>query len=225
MAISLYDVALLKRLPLFQSLPDDVIYDILRDAVFRTHHRHSLLFVQDDAVDRFFVVITGWVKLFRQTPGGEEAIIEVFGPGDSFGEAAMFMTGRYPVSAEIVEDARLIEIPAEPFRRRIHGDADLAFRMLGSMSSKLKGFVRRTEQFNSYNAPQRVAQFLLRYCGATRDGSAIRLPYDKFLIAGRLGMKPETFSRALAALRDVGVDVDRNEVRVGDIGELRRFAE
>ena len=227
MAISLLDVETLKKLPMFVGLPGEAVIDILAPAIARHYTRRTLLFVQGDEADRFFVILGGWIKLFRQARDGAEAVIEVFGPGESFAEAAMFGSGRYPVSAETASDVRLLEIPSAAFKARLAKDPDLMFRMLATMSSRLKRFVRRTEQLATRTASQRVAAFLLNFVDGTVDGEArtITLPYDKFLIAGRLGMKPETFSRALAGLRAAGVTVSGSTVRIEDLPVFERFAE
>ena len=218
MAISLADVEMLKRLPIFSGLPGEFVMEVLAPAVVRQHPRRTLLFVQGDEVDRFFVILSGWIKLFRQASDGTEAIIEVFGPSESFAEAAMFGSARYPVSAETASESRLLEIPSEFFKSRLANDSELMFRMLATMSSRLKRFVKRTEQLATRTASQRVASFLLQFTDGKHDGCevCIDLPYDKSLIAGRLGMKPETFSRALASLRDSGVTVAGSSVRIGN---------
>lgn len=224
MTISHYELERLKDLPLFSSLGTETIRGLLNEAVVRMHPRRFTLFLQDDPAERFFVVFSGWVKLYRLSPSGAEAVIEIFGPGESFAEGAMHDTGVYPVSAEMVCDGRLLEIPTASFRRRLSADPELALNMLVSMSIRLKKFVRRTEQVQNQSAPQRVASFLLRYCPPDEASASIELPYDKLLIAGRLGMKPETFSRAIAKLRNVGTRVDRNEATVTDVAALQRFA-
>ena len=89
---------------------------------------------------------------------------------------------------------------------------------------RLKRFVGRTEQFATRTTPQRVAVFLLNFGSAAENSADIHLPYDKFLVAGRLSMKPETFSRALANLREIGVHTEGNLVHIEDVEALRRYA-
>ena len=115
-------------------------------------------------------------------------------------------------------------IPARPFLQHLREDVDLVFNMLGSLSMRLKRFVGRTEQFATRTTPQRVAVFLLNFGSTVEKTADIHLPYDKFLVAGRLSMKPETFSRALANLREIGVQTDGNLVHIEDVEALRRYA-
>lgn len=224
MAIDAEHVRLVRSLPLLQGLKGEVVYRLLDTAYVRSYSRGCTVFLQGQEADRFFVVLNGWIKLYRQTRDGNEAVIEVFGKGESFAEAAMFGNREFPVSAEAADDSLLMAIPARPFLQHLREDVELAFNMLGSMSMRLKGFVGRTEQFSTRTTPQRVAVFLLAFGSTVENAADIRLPYDKFLVAGRLSMKPETFSRALANLREIGVRTDGNMVHIEDVAALRRFA-
>lgn len=224
MAIDVEHVRLVRSLPLFQGLDTEVVYRLLDSAYVRSYSRGRTVFLQGQEADRFFVVLDGWIKLYRQTRDGNEAVIEVFGKGESFAEAAMFGNREFPVSAEAAGDSLLLAIPARPFMQRLREDVDLVFNMLGSMSVRLKRFVGRTEQFATRTTPQRVAVFLLNFGSTMEKTVDIHLPYDKFLVAGRLSMKPETFSRALANLREFGVHTEGNLVHIEDVEALRRYA-
>lgn len=223
MSISDEDLLRVKALPLFSGLPEAMIQRLLASAIVRVHPRGTVLFVQDDPAAHFFVVFSGWVKLYRLNEKGDEAIVEIFGPGESFAEGAMHGPGVYPVCGETVSECRLLEISTDAFRKMIQSSPDLAINMLGSMAMRLKAFVRRTEQSHTQSAAQRVAGFLLKFCPSDQASVTIRLPYDKMLIAGRLGMKPETFSRAMAKLRELGARTEGHDVHIEDIRAMRAF--
>ena len=135
----------------------------------------------------------------------------------------MFDTSRFPVTAEVIEDAKLMMIPAKPFLARVHQNPTLALNMLASLSRRMRGFLGRIEQLQSQSAPQRLADFLVRLAAPNEGAARVRLPIEKALIASRLGMKPETFSRALVQLRRAGVRVDDRDVVIGDVSALRRL--
>ena len=97
--------------------------------------------------------------------------------------------------------------------------------MLASASHHLKFLVEQIEQIKLMTAPQRLADFLLRLCPTDAGSCRILLPYEKTLIANRLGMKPESLSRAFAKLRGQGVTVDREEVTIGDPRALKDYIE
>ncbi len=216
------DFAALARVPLFAGLPPAQLRELLAETWVQVFPRGIILFNQDEPAGRFFIVLDGWVKLYRATVDGDVSVIAVLTQGESFAEAAIFDQGHYPVAATPVEDTRLLVVPATPFLRRLKENNELALKMLAAMSRHLRRLVVHVEQLTVKSATERVAEFLVRLCPTSSGGAVIRLPLDKMLIAGRLGMQPETFSRALAKLRACGVNSTGGEVTVTDVAALRR---
>jgi CRP-like cAMP-binding protein len=169
------------------------------------------------------VVLSGWVKIYRETPQGDEAVIHICGGGESFAEAAMFLGGRFPASAQVVEEARLIRVTTQPFRDWVRSEPEIAFGMLASMSIHLHTLVNEAEQLQTRSATERVADFLLRRCPVRQGPAVIALPFDKSLLAARLAMKPESLSRVLARLRKIGVRSEQNRVVISDVARLVAF--
>lgn len=219
------DWQIVRATPLFGALADETARSLLASHTVKTVEKGELLFQQGEPAESFFVILEGWIKIFRMTPEGTEAVVGVFQRGESFAEAAIFLGGRYPVSAEAVADSRLLVVDGDVFRRRILEEPRLALAMLASASQHLKFLVEHIEQIKVLDAPQRIADFLVRLSTQREGTCTIELPYEKSLIAKRLGMKPESLSRALARLRQIGVTVDRDIVTVDDVAALRRYAE
>ncbi|MYF08540.1 MAG: Crp/Fnr family transcriptional regulator, partial [Rhodospirillaceae bacterium] len=165
MNLSAQEIARLHALPLFAGLSADSLRDLLGDCAVRMHGKRKTLFLQGDPATHFFVVLSGWVKLFRLRPDGAEVVVEIFGPGESFAEGAMHMPEGYPVSAEMVEDGRLLAVPTAAFGERVRQDPNLAISMLASMAVRLKELVNRIEKKETQTAAQRVADFLLKFGG------------------------------------------------------------
>ena len=213
----------------FADLPREDVEVLIGAAQPRHFARHSLLFSQGDPADSFFVILEGRVKLFTATEDGDENVVNVFGEGRSFGEAAMFASGRFPVNAEVVEDARLVRIMADHLFSHLAENKDLAFRMLAVMARRHRQFQQDITDIKSKTPGQRLGGFILAQTLAQTDvlsGSvSTSLPFDKALIAARIGIKPESLSRALARLRDIGVDCQGRDVHIEDIQRLREFCE
>lgn len=205
-------------------MPDEVVRELIGTHGPKAHAKGQLLFQQGQPASAFFVILDGWVKIFRLTPDGEEAVVGVFSRGETIAEAAMFLGGQYPASAEIVAPARLLRVEGTALRNKIHEDPDLAFCMLASASRHLKLLVEQIEEIKILSGPRRVADFLVRLCPGGNGEQIVDLPYEKALIANRLGMKPESFSRALAKLRPLGVRVDRDQVAIANVGALSIYA-
>ncbi len=219
------DLTLLQRLPFLAGLEPAQTYSLLADATVREHGRGVVLFAREEPADRFFIVLDGWVKLSRETRDGHESVIGLFSRGESFAEAAMFESETFPVDGTIIEASRLLTIPAGSFRRRLAERPELMFKLIGSMSRHMRHLVQQIEQLTARTSAQRLAGFLARLAQNADPPIRLHLPVDKVLIAGRLGMQPETFSRALARLRSHGVSVDGHQVAIDDLHRLQRVAE
>lgn len=120
---------------------------------------------------------------------------------------------------------RALSITSQAFARCVQADVRTAFAMLGSLSMRLRTLVQQIEQLQVQSAPQRVGGFLLKLCPAGAGNASFMLPLEKSLVARRLGIQPETFSRALAKLRPIGVEVQGAVVSVSDIDALREFCQ
>ncbi len=217
------DIDIVRGLTIFGRIPASKLEILLKGASPRSYPKGHLLFQQGDAADGFFVVLSGWVKLFRQTPHGDEAVIHVLSRGECFAEAAMFLGGRYPASAIVAEDARLLRISNQPFRDWIGSEPEIALGMLASLSARLHHLVNESEQLQTRSATERVAEYILKRCPVREGSAVIALPYDKSLLAARLAMKPESFSRVLAKLRKIGVRTENHRVIVADVARLVDF--
>ncbi len=195
----------------------------------KNYTKGQALFEAGDRANSFFIILSGWVKLFRVSREGDEAIIHVFGPGESFAEAAVFRDKRtYPVNAQAVSAVEVIEIPRRAFVQKIEEDSQFSLRILASISSHQHYLVGQLEQVTTRTAPQRIGAFLLRFCQRenTQDGTVvIDLPYDKSLVSTRLNIKPETFSRALAKLQPYGVTSTGRRIVIDDAQKLAGFCD
>ncbi|HHK74035.1 MAG TPA: Crp/Fnr family transcriptional regulator [Rhizobiales bacterium] len=215
---------LLKKLPLFVGLEEERIREIIGTAQPCEFPRGKIIFQQGDPADWFYVILQGWVKVFRVSEEGNEAVLGVFSRGDTVADAAMFIGKRYPASAQIVAEAILLRIDGVRLRQSIHDDPEIAFSLLASMSHHMKNLTDQVAQMKLYHGPERVALFLLRLCPLPEGPAVISLPYEKSLVAARLGMQPESLSRALSKLRDIGVTVNQGHVVVNDVAKLAKYA-
>ncbi len=134
------DWSVLKSAPLFRAMPIEDALTLIGNQSPRTYEKGITLFRQGEPALAFYVILSGWVKLYRITPDGLEVVLNMFKTGETFAEAAMFLGGRYPASAETVSRARLLRIEAAIFRARIQERPELALSMLASASGQLKAY-------------------------------------------------------------------------------------
>ena len=180
---------------------------------------------QDEPASSYFIILSGLIKLFRRAADGSIAIISIHGPSQSFMEAEALTGATYSTSAEAVVDSRIVRIDAKALRLRIGADPKLAMALLGSASMHLRMLLEQIEKLKTMTATARLADFILLLAGPKEGRAEISLPYEKRLVAGHLGMTPESFSRTLGQLRRHGVHVERDKVTIDDVGRLRAYCE
>lgn len=223
--LSREDQEIARRAVLLDSMPPDVTEALLKQSAVQVRERGSSIFLQGETAHSVYIVLSGWVKLYRISPNGAEAVVGVFTKGRSFGEAAAFRHDVYPVAAEAVTDCRLLAVNAGTLLGMMQKRPELCSAMLAATFRHLHALVAQVEQLKAQTGAQRVAEFLLDLCTVEEGACAVTLPYEKVLIAGRLGMKPESLSRAFARLKDVGVAISQNHAAIGDVGRLRAYVE
>lgn len=215
------EIRIARRSLLLSAAPDHVIDKVLAEARVRTYSRGETIFLQGEPGNAIFIVAEGWVKLYRIAPSGAEAVVGVFTKGRSFGEAVAFRHDVYPVAAEAVTDCSLIRIEADSLLRQIRESPEIAISILSATFVHLNSLVAQVETLKAQTGAQRVAEFLLDLAHCPAGSCEVTLPYDKALIAGRLGMTPESLSRAFARLRKHGVTIRHNIASIADVVGLR----
>jgi CRP-like cAMP-binding protein len=218
------DLDIVRRINVFAGLAPAVVERLIAPAAIIDLDEGDILFRQDDPALAFFILLDGWVKLSRVTFAGDEAVIHVFAKGESFAEAVAFTGKPYPASAQAVSAARVVSIPAAHVVKCIRDTPDIALGMIAATQLHLHHLVEQVEQLKAQTGVQRLADFLVSLCPPGAREYTLALPYDKGLIAGRLGLEPETLSRTFSKLKRVGVEVKSADVTVADVERLRRFA-
>lgn len=208
---------------MFREVDRDILARLFGDRRPALYQPRQVIFSQGDKADGFFLILDGWVKIYRITPSGEEAVVGLFARGETFAEAAVLQGSDYPASAEAASALRVLKIDSARFNKAMETEPGLAAVLLGSVVSHTERLFEEIANLKLMSAPRRLADFLSRHAPAGARVAHVVLPYEKTLLAGRLGMTPETLSRALATLRKLGVAVERDHVVIGDLPALDAF--
>ena len=189
------------------------------------------LFQCGDPCTGFHVVVYGQVKLAFMSPQGVEKVVEIIRAGQSFGEALMFLDTPYIVFAQALTDAMVLHVAKQAVLDEICHDAGFARRMLSGLSRRLHGLVRDVEAYSLRSGQERVIGYLLADAtdGANGNPGAgaaeVKLTPGKSVIASRLNMTPEHFSRILHELAGSGlIQVNGRAIRIPDLERLRKGA-
>jgi len=214
----------LRSTHLFGSLDEDLLAETIAGARVTSHPAGQALFRQDEPARSFFVVLGGWVKVFRLQTDGTETVLMVFGPGETVAEAAIFDDARYPANAEALPSSRLLAVPAADFLAVIEREPRVAVPIIASLSRRLRMLVSDLEASRGAPTHCRLARLLCGLSPRTEGPATLRLPFEKSLLALRLGMTPATLSRAFARLRSQGVATRGGEVHIESVEALRQLA-
>ncbi|MEW8028183.1 MAG: Crp/Fnr family transcriptional regulator [Candidatus Thiodiazotropha sp.] len=210
---------------LFSALNEDQVRQVMESSHIGTFKDGESLFETGDEANRFFLVIGGQIKLFRVSSNGDQKIIDIIQPGNTFAEALMFMEHPiYPVSAEALGPAKIISFDNRRFLQILSGSIDVCFRIMGTMSQRLRGLIKEIDDLTLQSATTRLCAMLLHRMEDVGQDH-FTLPAAKGVLAARLSMKPETFSRILQNLstKDI-LRTKSNEIQVLDENLLRSLA-
>ena len=215
----------LRRAYLFADMADQHLATLIQGIHDIHLNAGDTLFRHSQPAERFFFLRDGMLKLFRLSPEGDEKIIEIVQPGQTFAEAVMFMgtQGRYPVSAEAVSESRLYAIDQKPFLNLLRESHEASFGLLASLSRRLHMLVNQIESLTLQNATYRLVAYLLEQIPRdVKTSPEVQLTTPKGVIASRLAIQPETLSRILAKLRSRGlIEVHGNHITVRNVQALR----
>lgn len=216
----------LRGIGLFENCREEFFTNTAASAQKQTHDKGKILFLHGDEAKNFYFIKSGWIKLFRETIDGTQAVVDIFKSGHIFGDTSIFEDGKYPYSAEVVEKSEILCLPLAPLKKEIENNGKFAYDMLSSMAQYRRQQDREIEHRSIQNASQRIGCFLLRLTRQDEEGNVqINLPYDKMLVASRLGMQPETFSRALKKLQsETGIAVKGATITMDSTEQLVSYA-
>ncbi|MDO8608055.1 MAG: cyclic nucleotide-binding domain-containing protein [Phaeospirillum sp.] len=217
------DLAAISRLALFCDLPPMVLSEITIDANVVKYARNEVIFHQGDVASALRVVLDGQVGLMGTVTDGGETLVEILKAGEMFIAAAVLTEKPFLMSAVALQPSRILTLPGERFRRDVRERPDLAFLMLTSMAKHFRMLVREVKDLKLKSAAQRLALYLLGLTVKREGSTIVRLPHSKSIIAARVGVRPETLSRAFAHLKERGVVVDGHAVAIADIPGLRAY--
>ena len=176
-----------------------------------------------DPCTGFHLVVYGQVKLAFTSPQGVEKVVEIIRPGQSFGEALMLLDKPYVVFAQALSDSMLLHIAKQAVFEEL-GPNPFARRMIAGLARRLHGLVRDVEAYTLRSGEERFIGYLLAELPeGVADGAAdVNLTPGKSVLASRLNMTPEHFSRILHELATQGlIEVNGRSIRVPDVARLR----
>ncbi len=182
------------------------------------------LFEAGQPAQRFYLLKSGQIKLYCISADGDEKVMEIIHPSQTFAEAIIFMQRQvYPLSAEAIKKSEVLSFSMQTFKEILECSTESCFKLMGSMSRRLHSRIHEINNLTLHNATYRLVVFLLEQLPAEAvEFSQIHLTTPKSVVASRLAIQPETFSRILTRLTRNGlIEVKGNDITLLDIDGLR----
>lgn len=211
---------------LFNDIEQSLLDELLQRVRVIQLSAGDKLFSQEETAEYFYYVQQGQIKLSRVSQSGQEKVIEVITSGQFFAEAVMFMQRKkYPVDAEALVDSVVYSISNQTYRGILEQSTQYCFRLLGDLSARLHTQLQEIDHLSQQNATYRLVRYLINQLPPDCDNRYdLKLPIPKQVLASKLSIKPESFSRLLAILSGKGViTVSRDHIVINDVERLCHY--
>jgi len=217
------EIDVIRQLDLFAQASPQIFDDMMSVSFLQRFPPKVELVRQNEHADFLYVSLEGQVELYA-TSGSRETVIEVLDPVALFIVAAILNEELCLVSARTLSACRILMIPADSVRRAMESDINFMRAMVFDMARRYRRGVKEVKNLKLRTSVERLANWLLRMRAMQNHGGYIELPYEKRILASRLGMTPENLSRGFAALSEQGIKVDGSRIVFVDVEKLENFA-
>lgn len=219
-------IAKLAQFPLFAGQGPEILNKLAEITHLFHYQRGQTVFHEGDAGNGFYMVSKGRVKIFKLSPEGKEQILHVFGPGEPFGEVAVFEGRNFPASAEAMGPLEVIFINRADFIDLIQKHPALTLKMLSMLSLRLRLFAHLIEDLSLKDVPSRLARYILLISEKQNNSKKIELDITRSQLASLLGTIPETLSRIFSRFQASGLLIaNGNNVTIQNKEMLEAIAE
>ena len=217
---------IISRVPSFNGLPESQLEKLRDIAVLRRYNKGEIIFSDGDEGNGFFVDVEGLVKIFKVSSEGKEQIFHIFGPGEPFGQVAVYAGLSYPASAQAILKSQILFFPRAAFVDLITRIPSLAMNMLAVLSKRLREFTFQVENLSLKEVPGRLAAYLLFLSDEEGKKDTVTLSISKGQLASLLGTIPETLSRVFARMKELNlIEIDGRNIQLIDLAGLEGLAE
>lgn len=215
----------LRRVYLFSAMNDEELSRIERSTRVVNLDMGEDLFHFRDPCSHFYYLRSGCMKLYRLSPEGDEKVIDIVRPGQTFAEAVTFMEREegYPVTATAVQKSQLLQFESGTFTDVLKQSSTSCFKLMAVMSQRLRSQVNEIDRLTLHSATFRLTSYLLEELQKSlATDYTIQLDAPKSVLASKLGIQPETFSRILNRLSGKGlIKVEGQAIRISNIDGLK----
>ena len=209
---------------IFNDLKKHEKEDLLKDGRIRHINKKEFLFYHGDSLECFYIICSGIIQIFRTNSDGDEKTLHILIPKDTIcGDEIFDSHTTHQFSAIAVENSTVIEFPKKWLQENTKKYGNVALNLLASIAHRSQMAEIEAEHKATMSTAQLVACFLQKLCLVYNlNPHGFTLPYSKKLIASRLGIEVETFSRTLLKLQEYGVSVKGSRVTIGNFNTIEK---
>jgi CRP-like cAMP-binding protein len=218
-------VAELREVPMFSDVENKALEQLAAIAESYVVEAGTRLYAQGEANVPFWLLLSGQISAFRTAPDGTVTVVDVSHPTGHAGLQAVMTQLPALTGTEAISTSRMIKIDGVGLRALLPREPSLASALLRAEAMALRSLVLQVCDLKLRTTAQRLGHYLLELApDRTSRSVSLRLPFDKRLLAARLGCRQENLSRAFAALREIGVETRGSRVVLHDVPRLRDYA-
>jgi CRP-like cAMP-binding protein len=221
-------IALLHRVPAFSTLAAADLVRVADVTVPRRFQAGEVVFREGDESDTCYIVRSGRARAVREHPDGRSITLAHFGPGDIFGELAMFDDERRSATVETLEETVVIGILGGDMRRLLREHSDISVKLLSALGRRLRQTNERLARQSFQTVQSRVAAVLTQLVASAQEEGAtdtdVLITSTQADLAQLAGSSRESASRFLAVLERAGIITQgRGKLVVHDPAALERY--
>ncbi len=216
----------IKDFSFLAGVQEDKLKLLLENAQVKKYKKGTVLLLEGDYPSAFYLILNGWIKLSKISFDGEESVVQLFSSGNTLIESSMILNTPSQVNIQTMSSTTLISVPVVALKKLAENCQFFALNILNLLSKQLETLTFHIGNIRLKAAEERVGWFLLNlFSNNYTPSNALQLPYNKGIIASYLGMKAETFSRALNDLKKKGFQIKSNAVIMPNIKALCNFCD
>lgn len=218
-----------QNIKLFSSISSNSLERIANDSKRSFYKKGVMILDQSQCRHTFLYVVKGWLKLSKESADGEEIIEDILAPTHYCGESFLFDIEKTAAAYTVysIADIEVITISLELLKQLMTEDNALSLNFLQVTLQKKQRLAMEIEHMSIQSAAQRIGCFILRLCdnpATQKTNVVLRFPYDKILLALRLGMQPETFSRALKKISsECSLQINGEHITIPNLHFLTQY--
>lgn len=210
----------------FSGMPSEQLEFLLAESTYLEIGRGETLYTHGGNHQKMFCLLSGRIKIGLTASSGNERVVDIILPGQTFGESAFFWKHEVPVYAEAMTPSLLLVLDSETVFQSMRKWPEITLAFLELAHTRIQNLLEGMYACCLRNAEQRVNDYLMQNAEALRTDqmqAVVNLPANKSVVASSLNLSPETFSRQLHQLEKSGaVRVDRHSVHIFDLRDIRK---